>query len=112
MNKQKKYWLRGGIISAVISIIPNFFGFLCYKHNDANWFGGLECLPNFFSITYYYFANLYYSFEHYTFWKEFLSYYIGNFGTFDPLAFILNTVLCFFIGVIIGWIYGKIKKIN
>ena len=84
--KQKRYWLRGGIISTILLFLP-----LIYLQNNFDW----EILKESVSFQVYILLN-----------KLPLLFSPSN----QVSKIIIALILYFILGAIIGWIYGKFKN--
>ncbi len=82
---QKRYWLRGGVILGILSLVCG------YAFNTVN-------TADFPLLDVLYFPVL---------------VVVISFSLFDPqMQFVIFFVYGFIIGSILGWIYGKIKNRN
>ena len=99
MKNNKKYWLRGNLVSLIIGIIYALFVY--YSGNTCNSIGDF-CNNNIHTLTIFV-TNLFISID--------IFYYIISSiinDSFLHLITIWPSMLL--IGGIIGWIYGKIKN--
>lgn len=99
MKMDKKYWLRGGIIFTLIAFLYMAFPIILLIL-------GIR-VGNFFKVIFYpqtFFVNFY--------CNNFIFPYItGDFkGCNILMPQILITVLIIMIGLLLGWLYGKIKN--
>ena len=90
-TNKKRYWLRGGIILALVIVILDFAGgYLFWVHSVPSlkfivWASLISIMPSSFinQLTH---------------------------GLMTPVMLPVNIVFYFVLGSIIGWIYGKIKN--
>lgn len=99
--KQKRYWLRGGVVGLVMGIIVLIVAMLTALNYDCP---GGNCTPYWYDMIGY--VSGWLSFPLTSFAKGFIgsSAYILNF-IFIPATY-------FMYGAIIGWLYGKIGNRN
>jgi Ca2+/H+ antiporter len=101
MQKNKKYWLRGGIIGIIFPIaIALLIWFLAWStHSDWNltsiFFGSVQSI-------------FIYIFHVDDVFNDYSGVIAKGIGTF-----ILDTIITYaIIGIFLGWLYGKFKRNN
>ena len=99
----KKYWLKGGVYGASVSIIILLFTWLgsyfFWKPDPNAW---VEFSP--FAIVVWLMAYPI---------QAIANFFLGEDNFFEKHLLLISAVLTLFlIGVILGWIYGKIKNRN
>ncbi len=103
MKNTKKYWLRGGISLFVLTSILGLLNYRCFTYNLG--LSSFKCIPfELQNIVARPFQGLIIS----------QNFPISNaeIVLVQTLIVILSIILWTFIGMFIGWIYGKIKNKN
>ncbi|HTE48557.1 MAG TPA: hypothetical protein VK675_01455 [Candidatus Paceibacterota bacterium] len=102
--KQKRYWLRGGIIAVIIGAIFLIINLISIKYFNTEAFNYPIAPGIFLGITFNYLAFKC------DFWNGGGSWYCDTTGIISIIAF--NLIIYFLAGILIGWLYGKIIKRN
>lgn len=99
-------WLKGGMIGLVISIFVGLLSGISPIFNEIHLLSGISVWLQyiFYAIPLSILGNWRWSFLHYC------DYRPPELCPPNINTFIINGLIIFVIGVIIGWIYGKIKS--
>ncbi len=91
--QNKRYWLRGGIIILVLSLLTQLLTFI--PQGDLNLFYALTNGIALEGLSLFYYTG----------------YNVG-YITHPVIVIITSSIIYFCIGIIFGWIYGEIKNRN
>ena len=116
--KQKKYWLRGGVVLSLVGLL--IIGVIfelgyrdCFVYNNSEGCMGLVLVSALFGAPIFVFLQEVLRIDLLTFSGfKYLDGILSG-GIFFDLACItiLGVVTNFMAGALLGWIYGKIKRI-
>ncbi len=95
---QKRYWLRGGIFLTIIGIISIAVGLYNTSNNDfvPPWI--IPAVPGLVVLHF--------------FGGPILNINNGNYHILQSITIIISLCIYFFVGAVLGYLYGKIKNRN